>query len=151
MPKYQIWQVGKRKQVIMERWEEAISSPASAHMCGRMQREDRNNPSMCWVTALRSQKWCQYVNWACVDGTSVHQVVKKAFITQTQPYQGGAGRFSGWRAAAIAGPFSPTCFIFSAFISLQLSVGDFWASGDGIVVPNTLYIWSQVQCFWLHQ
>lgn len=146
MPKYQILQVGKRKQVIMERWEDAISpgtlsSGVSGFMCGRMQREDHNNPSMCWVTALRSQKWWQYVNWACVDGTSVHQVVKKAFITQTQPYQWGAGRFSGWRAAAIAGPFSSTCFIFLAFISLQLSVGDFWASGDDTVVPNTtLYI-----------
>lgn len=119
------------------------STPAShisVCMCRRMWREDRNNPSVSWVTAPRSQNWWLYVNRACADHTSVHQVVKKAFIKKTQPYQRGAGRFSGWRAAAISGPFSSTGFIFFSvsrvlsFSSWSFQFEDFWALGVTVQV-----------------
>lgn len=71
-----------------------------------------------WRPRVPSRDECMSVlAW---NRTSVHQVVERAFIKQTQPHQWAAGRFFGWRAAAISGAFSSTCFI--AFsIALLLS------------------------------
>lgn len=102
-----------------------FSTPApapllSVHMCGckhekETQRGLCNNPSMCCVTAPGSEKWWLYVNCAWVDCASVHQVVKKSFIKQMQPYQGAtsAGKFCRCRKAA-----EPSLILFLCSLSL---------------------------------
>ncbi len=61
-----------------------------------------NDPSMCCVTAMLSEKWWLYVNCTWVDSASVYRVVINSFIKQTKPYRWAtsAAKFCRCRAAA---------------------------------------------------
>lgn len=95
-------------------------------MCGCKHMKDVqwrrcNNPSVWCSTAMHSEKWWLYVNCAWLDCASVHQVVKKSFIKQTQPYHlaTSAGKFRSRRAAAVH--FSSS-FCSSSYFSPYLSL-----------------------------